>query len=54
MGYAAMAGAAGQRRPDESQVVNYKSYLESRQNAVLASVGGSSTAGYVFNGWAAG
>ena len=42
--------------PDSPQVTSYKAYLESRQNAVLAGVGGGSKAysyGYVFNGFAA-
>ncbi len=42
--------------PNSPQVVNYKSFLESRHDAVLASVGGGKkiySYGYVFNGFAA-
>ena len=42
--------------PNSPAVVNYRSFLESRQDAVLASVGGGKklySYGYVFNGFAA-
>ena len=42
--------------PNSPAVVNYKSYLESRHDAVLASVGGAKklySYGYVYNGFAA-
>jgi len=42
--------------PNSPQVVDYKRFLEERQNAVLASVGGGKklySYGYVFNGFAA-
>ena len=42
--------------PNSPAVVNYRSFLESRQEAVLASVGGGKklhSYGYVFNGFAA-
>jgi len=42
--------------PNSPAVVNYRSFLESRQEAVLASVGGGKKVhsyGYVFNGFAA-
>jgi hypothetical protein len=41
--------------PNSPAVVNYRSFLESRQDAVLASVGGKKvhSYGYVFNGFAA-
>ena len=42
--------------PNSPQVVNYKAFLEGRQAAVLASVGGGKKVysyGYVFNGFAA-
>ena len=42
--------------PNSPQVINYKSYLESRHDAVLGSVGGGKklySYGYVFNGFAA-
>jgi hypothetical protein len=42
--------------PNSPAVINYKSYLESRHDAVLASVGGGKklySYGYVFNGFAA-
>ncbi|HXW09883.1 MAG TPA: protease inhibitor I9 family protein, partial [Steroidobacteraceae bacterium] len=55
-GYAATKPRAGQKiDPFSSKVVNYKSYLESRHDAVLASVGGKKfySFGYSFNGFAA-
>ena len=42
--------------PNSPAVVNYRSFLESRQQAVLGSVGGGDKVhsyGYVFNGFAA-
>lgn len=56
-GYKATRPRKGQKiDPDSPQVVNYKSYLESRHDQVLASVGGGKklySYGYVFNGFAA-
>jgi subtilisin family serine protease len=56
-GYKATRPRKGQKiDPNSPQVVNYKSYLESRHDAVLASVGGGNklySYGYVFNGFAA-
>jgi hypothetical protein len=56
-GYQATKPRAGQKiDPNSPQVVNYKSYLESRHDAVLSQVGGARKAysyGYVFNGFAA-
>lgn len=57
-GYAATKPRAGQKiDPTSPQVANYKSYLESRHDAVLASVGGGGkkiySYGYTFNGFAA-
>jgi len=56
-GYAATKPRKGQKiDPDSPQVTNYKSYLESRHDAVLASVGGGKklySYGYAFNGFAA-
>jgi len=56
-GYPATKPRPGQKiDPDSPLVVSYKSYLESRQDAVLASVGGGKklySYGYAFNGFAA-
>ena len=56
-GYKATKPRKGQKiDPNSPQVVNYKSYLESRHDQVLASVGGGKklySYGYVFNGFAA-
>ena len=56
-GYAATKLRKGQKiDPNSPQVINYKSYLESRHDAVLGSVGGGKklySYGYVFNGFAA-
>jgi subtilisin family serine protease len=55
-GYAATKPRKGQKiDPQSPRVVNYKSYLDSRHDAVLASVGGRKVYdyGYVFNGFAA-
>lgn len=56
-GYPATKPRKGQKiDPLSPQVVNYKSYLESRHDAVLAGVGGGKklySYGYVFNGFAA-
>ena len=56
-GYPATRPRAGQKvDPNSPQVVNYKSYLESRYDAVLAGAGGGRKLydyGYVFNGFAA-
>jgi len=56
-GYRATAPRKGQKiDPNSPDVVSYMSYLVSRQDAVLASVGGGKklySYGYVFNGFAA-
>ena len=56
-GYKATRPRKGEKiDPDSPQVASYKSYLESRHDAVLASVGGGRklySYGYVFNGFAA-
>ena len=56
-GYKATRPRKGEKiDPNSPQVVNYKSYLESRHDQVLASVGGGQklySYGYVFNGFAA-
>ena len=56
-GYAATKPRKGQKiDPDSPQVTRYKDYLEARQDAVLASVGGGKklySYGYAFNGFAA-
>jgi subtilisin family serine protease len=56
-GYAATKPGNGQKiDPDSPAVVSYKSYLASRHDAALASVGGGTklySYGYVFNGFAA-
>ena len=55
-GYPATKPKKGQKiDPNSSQVINYKAYLEARQDAVLAIVGGKKTYsyGYVFSGFAA-
>jgi hypothetical protein len=55
-GYQATKLRKGQKLdPDSPQVLNYKSYLEARHDAVLGSVGGKKlySYGYVFNGFAA-
>ena len=55
---AATRPAKGQKiDPTSAKVVNYRSYLEARQDAVLASVGAAGRKfygyGYTFNGFAA-
>ena len=55
-GYAATKPSKGQKiDPTSPQVVNYKAYLESKHNAMLASIGGKKfySYGYSFNGFAA-
>ncbi len=56
-GYAATQPRKGQKiNPNDPQVINYLSYLTSRHDAVLNSVGGGKklySYGYVFNGFAA-
>ena len=56
-GYQATKLRKGQKLdPNSPQVINYKSYLESRHDAVLGAVGGGKklySYGYVFNGFAA-
>jgi subtilisin family serine protease len=56
-GYAATKPRKGEKiDPDDVSVANYKAYLGSRHDAVLASVGGGRKVhayGYVFNGFAA-
>ena len=55
-GYPATKPKKGQKiDPNNSQVIKYKEYLEARQDAVLAEVGGAKTYsyGYVFSGFAA-
>jgi len=56
-GYKATKPRKGEKiDPNSPQVANYKSYLESRHDAMLASVGGGKklhSYGYVFNGFAA-
>jgi subtilisin family serine protease len=56
-GYAATRPGKGQKiDPDSPKVSNYKSYLDSRHDAALNSVGGGKKIydyGYVFNGFAA-
>jgi hypothetical protein len=56
-GYQATKPRQGQKiNPDGSNVARYKTYLESRHDAVLAQVGGGKklySYGYVFNGFAA-
>jgi subtilisin family serine protease/plastocyanin len=56
-GYAATRPRKGDKiDPNSPQVVKYRSFLESRQNEVLAKVGGGNklySYGYVFNGFAA-
>jgi len=56
-GYAATKPRQGQKiNPNDPQVINYLSYLTSRHDAVLNSVGGGKklySYGYVFNGFAA-